>query len=166
MTSNPKLFFSSYTIGINVFDENSEFKFYEEDKDSKALIAMPSFEVLKALDQNSNAKSSQTFIVGVVNEENLQDPFGFNSNPLDDPTSRGTRPRGGGEKNQQKNNQNKHKSLKDELDDIVNKAANFIERKFGNSLMLNRSFDDEDQELCDPDSMEKTQIKCMVRFVI
>ena len=59
----------------------------------------------------------------------------------------------------------KHKSFKDELDDIVHKAANFIEKNFGKNLLFNRTiFDGEDseEETCDPESMQKTQNKCIV----
>ena len=59
----------------------------------------------------------------------------------------------------------KHKSFKDELDDIVHKAANFIEKNFGKNLLFNRTtFDGEESEdeICDPESMQKTQNKCIV----
>ena len=47
------------------------------DKESKALMSMPSNDVLKVLD---DAKTSQNFVVGVDNSQSVQDPFGFNYN--------------------------------------------------------------------------------------
>ena len=47
------------------------------DKESKALMSMPSNDVLKVLD---DAKTSQNFVVGVDSSQSVQDPFGFNYN--------------------------------------------------------------------------------------
>ena len=97
----------------------------------------------------------------------VQDPFGFNYNDQTEESSRGTRPRGGfKEKNKVNSKQNnaKHKSLSDELDDLVNKAVDYVEKKLGRSL-FNLSTDENsnsEDDSCDPESMIRTQNKCRV----
>ena len=101
--------------------------------------------------------------------QSVQDPFGFSPSNSDlDEHSRGSRPRSGSSTMKEKLQNKikaKHKSFKDELDDIVHKAANFIEKNFGKNLLFNRTtFDGEEseEEICDPESMQKTQNKCIV----
>ena len=65
---------------------------------------------------------------------------------------------------QKSSNNAKHKSLSDELDDLVNKAVNYVEKKLGRSL-FNLSTDENsnsEDDSCDPESMIRTQNKCKV----
>ena len=102
--------------------------------------------------------------------QSVQDPFGFNYNDQTEESSRGTRPRGGFKEKQKvnskqnTNNAKKHKSLSDELDDLVNKAVDYVEKKLGRSL-FNLSTDENsnsEDDSCDPESMIRTQNKCRV----
>ena len=68
---------------------------------------------------------------------------------------------------QKSSNNAKHKSLSDELDDLVNKAVNYVEKKLGRSLFNLSSTTDEnsnseEEDSCDPESMIRTQNKCKV----
>jgi len=160
-----------YDLGINVYHDTDEDIMEQfSDKESKALMSMPSNDVLKVLD---DAKTSQNFVVGVDSSQSVQDPFGFNyNNDQTEESSRGTRPRGGSKEKQkvftnskQKSSNNaKHKSLSDELDDLVNKAVNYVEKKLGRSLFNLSTTDEnsnsEEEDSCDPESMIRTQNKC------
>ena len=67
-----------YDLGINIYhDEDEDIMEQFSDKESKALMSMPSNDVLKVLD---DAKTSQNFVVGVDSSQSVQDPFGFNYN--------------------------------------------------------------------------------------
>ena len=67
---------------------------------------------------------------------------------------------------QKSSNNAKHKSLSDELDDLVNKAVNYVEKKLGRSLFNLSTTDEksnsEEEDSCDPESMIRTQNKCKV----
>ena len=68
---------------------------------------------------------------------------------------------------QKSSNNAKHKSLSDELDDLVNKAVNYVEKKLGRSLFNLSTTDEnsnsEEEDSCDPESMIRTQNKGKVR---
>ncbi len=127
----------------------------------------------------------------------VEDPYGIgrqNSGEYGDETGSktGTRPRGGGNSEYSKTGksglsgksqlmskvrakfESKRRTFSDELDEIVNKAAILLEKKFGKKipdwLQKNKTeYDEQEQqseeeEVCDPDDMKLVQDRCTVRI--